>query len=182
MVRGDVADAAGLQIWVEDIVRFGAGRADAVLLVHARAPQADHEALSDLARALAPSAERLGEMVDQGATFVAQIAAITGRRPPCAMPLPVAAGWATAPLGLSDQTVAGFWLQSLAAQLISAAVRFVPLGQTAGQTVLARLGPTIAAGAQHAAQATLEDIATSVPRADIASMLHEVLQPRIFRT
>ena len=182
MARGEVACAETLHAWVGDVIRFGAGRSDAVLLVHARAPDADLPALADLARALAPSAERLAEAVDQGATFVAQISAITGRVAPCAMPLPVAAGWATQPLSLPDPVVVGFWLQTLAAQLISAAVRYVPLGQTAGQGVLARLAPTIAVAARHAAEASLDDIATAVPRADMASMLHETLQPRIFRT
>ena len=73
-------------------------------------------------------------------------------------------------------------LHAFAANLVSAAVRFVPLGQTEGQRVLAGLHAGIQAIAAQAVSASLDDITTSALRADLAAMGHETMQVRIFRT
>jgi urease accessory protein len=46
--------------------------------------------------------------------------------------------------------------------------------------VLSKLGDVIAATAQRAAMSSLEDLGACAFGADIASMRHETLQPRIF--
>uniref|UniRef100_UPI00351614F9 urease accessory protein UreF n=1 Tax=Nioella sp. TaxID=1912091 RepID=UPI00351614F9 len=66
--------------------------------------------------------------------------------------------------------------------LVSAAIRIVPLGQTEGQAALARLSRLCPAIADEALQDTLDDIGSSAFLADIASMRHETLYSRIFRS
>lgn len=166
--------------WITDVLRFGAGRTDAILLAHALKGE-DPDRLTDLARALAPSAERLRETDEQGAAFAATVAALTGRPLP-PRPLPVAIGEAAAPLGLPVADVVALALHGFAANLVSAAVRFVPLGQTEGQRILAALHPLIADLAATAAVAPLEAIFTAAFRADLAAMRHETLNVRIFKT
>ena len=78
-------------------------------------------------------------------------------------------------------TTAGL-LQAMTANLISAAVRLVPLGQTAGLRILAGLGPVIAAVAAETAGATLDEIGGACFRSDIAAMRHETQYTRLFRT
>ncbi|MGV6847728.1 MAG: urease accessory protein UreF, partial [Marinibacterium sp.] len=71
VAEGAVADAAGFRGWLEGVLRHGAGRSDAILLVAAYRAAAP-PALADidaLARALAPSRERLMETDLQGAAF-----------------------------------------------------------------------------------------------------------------
>ncbi|WP_145103521.1 urease accessory protein UreF [Cereibacter sediminicola] len=180
IAQGEVQDAAGVERWIADTLRFGSGRTDAILLAHALKGH-DLDALSDLARALAPSAERLRETEEQGAAFAATTAALTGRALP-PRPLPVAMGQAAAALGRPVAEVLALTLHAFAANLVSAAVRFVPLGQTEGQAILSRLHPLIEEIAREAAEAPLEAIGSAAVRGDLAAMRHETQQVRIFKT
>jgi urease accessory protein len=181
IAAGDVADADTLGGWIGDVLRFGAGRTDAVLLAHALRPGADLAALADRALALAASAERARETLEQGAAFVAATNALTGAdRPP--LPYPVAVGAAAGGLGLAPRLVLALYLQAFAGNLVAAGVRFVPLGQTEGQAVLAGLRPVVADVAAEAADAPLGAIATAALGADLAAMRHETMDVRIFRT
>jgi len=178
---GVVTDAASLELWLADVLRFGAGWQDAVLLGQALAPGADHGALNATARALQPSLERLQETLEQGAAFARTVAAITGRAlPPRA--LPVAVGEAAGPVGLPPEQVVALFLQGFAGNLVTIAVRHVPLGQTEGQGVLARLAPVIAGIAPRTAQATPEALGSSALAADLAAIRHETKEVRLFRT
>lgn len=178
---GQVTTAAQVQAWLTQILRFGAGRQDAILLAHALRPGADLDALATLARALAPSAERLSETLQQGAAFARATAALTGQDH-APRPLPIAVGQAAGVLNLAPEQVIALYLQSFAANLVSVAVRFVPLGQTAGQAVLQALHPLITTLADEAAKANLDDIASGTFRADMAAMQHETMDVRIFKT
>ncbi len=178
---GRVTSAADLGEWLQDVLGFGAGWQDAVLLAQALERDADLPALAGLARALAPSAERLIETMEQGAAFARTTSAVTGLDlPACA--LPVAVGQAARTLTLPKAQVIALYLHGFAANLVSAAVRFVPLGQTEGQGVLAGLHPLILLLADRAAASTLDDLASSALWADLAAMRHETLPVRIFRT
>ena len=71
------------------------------------------------------------------------------------------------------------FLQAVAANLVSAGVRLIPLGQTDGQRVLAGLEPVIAGCAQQALACPLDDVGSAAFRADIASMRHETQYTRL---
>nr|WP_188527949.1 urease accessory UreF family protein [Sinisalibacter lacisalsi] len=178
---GNVTDAASLELWLENILRFGAGWQDAVLLAHALDADADTEALDDLARALQPSAERLQEGQEQGAALARTVAAITGRALPARM-LPVALGEAARGLGLPKADVAALHLQGFAGNLVTIATRHVPLGQSEAQAVLHRLQPLTASLAEAAAVAPLDDLAGCALAGDLAALQHETMEVRIFRT
>lgn len=186
---GDAGTAAALQAWLADILTHGAGRSDALLLVAGLNPDADRDGLDDLARALAPSSERLHETMAQGAAFARTVAAITGRPlPPRAMPLAVSE--AASALALASAEIGALYLHAFAANLVSVAVRFVPLGQTEGQGVLSALHPVILTMAEDAADCALgldaerlvPFITSSSLAADLAAMRHETLDVRIYRT
>lgn len=178
---GDVRDAGDVASWVAAVLAHGSGRSDAILLALARRHDADIPALDRIARALAPTAERLTETLEQGRAFAAQAGAIARRKLP-PLPLPLAVGLATAPLRVPTPQVLSLWLHGLAAQLVLAAVRFLPLGQTEGQRILYTLAPRISDLSARFAQSELDDIATFTPGADLASMEHETLLVRIFRS
>ncbi|WP_040671862.1 urease accessory protein UreF [Rhodobacter ferrooxidans] len=179
MVDGSVRNAASLAAWVAAVLRSGTGRMDAIFLAHART--GDLDALADLAFAYAPCAERAAEMRDQGAAFGQVVARLTGVAPP-PLPYALAVGHATRGMALQTPEILALWLHAQAAQLISAAVRFLPLGGADGQAVLASLSPLILQLAASCAQASLDDLASAGFAADLAAMRHETLEVRIFRS
>lgn len=181
IAAGRVVSARTLADWLGQVLGYGAGLQDAILLAHSLDPDADHDALSALARALCPSAERLQETIEQGTAFARTTSALIALDLP-PRPMPVAVGQAAQKLGLPKKQVLALYLHAFTANLVSAAVRFVPLGQTEGQAVLAGLHPLIQTIATKAATASLDDITTSTLRADLASMAHETMPTRIFRT
>ena len=93
-----------------------------------------------------------------------------------------ALGVAAAPLGLPPAQVIALYLHAFASNLTSAAVRFVPLGQNAGQQALSALHPLIEALAAECATATTDDITSAALAADLAAMRHETMDVRIFKT
>lgn len=170
-------DVAG---WVGDVLTRGSGWTDAVFLsLTLRGEDAD--GLSAQACAMAGSAERLTETMDQGRAFAATVSALTGA--PCPVcPLPVAVGVATRRLDLSAAEVIAHYLHAFASNLISAATRFLPLGQAQAQCALAGLHGLIADTATRAGSAGREYLETCSMAADLAAMRHETLDVRIFRT
>ena len=180
IAAGDVTDAGSFARWLEDVLRHGAGWSDAVLLACGLRGD-DLGALDDLARALAGSAERLHETCEQGAAFARAQEGLRGMAvSPRALPVSVAE--AAHDLPISPDQIIALFLHSFAANLVSAAVRLVPLGQIAGQCVLAGLHERITEIAARAAQAETSGIATSAFRAEIAAMQHETLDMRLFKT
>lgn len=177
---GDIRDAAGLTDWIAAVLTHGSGRMDAILLILTR-NGASPDDLSALSLAYAGSAERAQELREQGRAFALMAAAVTGQDMPIHV-YPVAVGVALRGLAIADEDILALWLQSVATQMISAAVRFVPLGQAAGQKVLAALAPVIERVAMDAARASLTDMSSTTLGADLAMMRHETMDVRIFRT
>ena len=95
---------------------------------------------------------------------------------------PVAVAVAAAGHGIALEPALAAYLQAVAANWVSAGVRLIPLGQSDGQRVLAALEPVVAATAQRALTAALDDIGSSAFRADLASARHETQYTRLFRS
>lgn len=180
--QGEVRDAATLLAWVEDALRHGGGRTDAILLAHAHRG-AD---VNELALSTAAGRERQLESLAQGEAFLRAIrawpdaCAATAHLPADRTSYPVAFGCAAASLPLPAVLVA--FLQAFAQMLVSAAVRLVPLGQSDGLAVLAALECTVSAVAADAAAAALDEIGGACFRFDLATMHHETQYTRLFRT
>lgn len=200
--QGDITGAEGLTRWLEDILRFGAGRSDAILLKETLRAALGGDTgtvaeLRDLGLALQPSRERHLETSAQGTAFAGALARSwvpAGEHPAAVLfrsleisadepwPYPVAVGLACAAHAIPEDAALTCWLQAFAANIVSAAIRVVPIGQSEGQSVLARLEPVILAGAKEAAACGLDDLGTSSFLADIASMAHETQYSRLFRS
>ncbi|MBC9246639.1 urease accessory protein UreF [Paracoccus sp. 11-3] len=180
MDRAEVTRTS-LPQWLADWLDYGAGWTDAVLVALSLRPEADHGALNDLAHATCVSAERLTETTEQGAAFTANITALTGvRHKPAA--LPVAFGRACVDLPLPHAEIIAAYLQAQVCALISAAIRFMPLGPVEGQMMLTALQPAMLHTASRAANANEDDLASVAWGADIAAMHHETMSVRIFRS
>jgi urease accessory protein len=182
---GTVANADALTAWISGLIEHGSGWTDAVLFKAAWAAVAAHDAVGlaetvELAEALAPSLERRRETLGQGEAF---LVAARAWAPPVlsgAVAYPVAVGAVTATSNIPLGTALTAWLHAFAANLVSVAVRAVPLGQTDGVAVIAELEPVILAAAARAAASTLDDLGSSALLSDIAAMRHETLGVRLF--
>lgn len=191
---GTIKDAAALGAWIEDVLVHGAGRTDAIFLAEAwRAVSNDDAprlgAVAELAAAFAPSAERRLETLAQGAAFLTAVRSVWPHpalddlgRQHTEIAYPVAVGVATAAHGLPLAETAQAFVQAFAANLVSAGVRLVPLGQTDGLRVVARLEALIPHIVADALAAGLDDAGGIAVMADIASMRHETQYTRLFRS
>jgi len=187
---GDVRNEGDLLAWLDDVLRHGSGRADAILLRHAHAAR-DLVALglvAELAAAAQPGHERRAETLGQGDAFAIAaevwgaplLTALRADGRPIAYP--VAVGALAAAHGVAVDLATPAFLHGFAANLVSAAVRLVPLGQTAGLRVLSALDPAVLDVAEATRGATLDDLGGACFRSDIAAMRHETQYTRLFRT
>lgn len=182
---GDIRDGDTLRIWLADVLAHGSGRNDAILLRHAHRAARDPTALAQLAElvaAVVPSRERLAETIDQGTAFLRAARAWDCPALPEAVAYPVAVGALAGWHGIDEDLAAAAYLQAFASNLISAAIRLVPLGQTTGLRVLAAIEPAILHVAADTGTAPLEDIGGCAFRVDLAAMRHETQYTRLFRS
>lgn len=178
--EGNVIDKASAKNWIEACLRHGAARTDAILLIHTMRG-GDVDALDELARALASSEERALETEAQGAAFCRTMAdAWSGDPTPRAYP--IAVGLAALSHHCPERDTVSMYVQAFASNLVSAAIRLVPLGQTEGQQIIAALHPVVANVADEAMSATLDEIGGCAFNADLASMRHETQSVRLFRS
>jgi urease accessory protein len=189
---GTVTDAAALESWLTAILRHGAGRSDAILFCHAWRSEGDALiSVAELATALQPSKERHLETTAQGRAFLSsvnaawpneRIAAISAAFSSSPIPYPVAVAACAAAHDVPLAPTLTAALTAFVANIVSAGVRAIPIGQTDGQRLIASLGTVVAEIATAAPSASLDDLGGAVLRADIASMKHETQYTRLFRS
>ena len=190
-----VTSAEELTTWLEGILRHGSGLADAIFLCQAwravmSAEESRLQGLAERAMAFQPAAELRLETAQQGRAFLTA----TVKAWPCpalrrlqacaltALPYPVVVGVACAGHGIQLRWSLTAYLHGFAANLVSAGVRLVPLGQSDGLAVLARLEPTVAAVTETALESGLDDLASATPMVDWYAMRHETQYTRLFRS
>lgn len=181
---GAIHDKASLGGWLRDVLAHGSGRNDAILLRHAHRTAHDAAALDhviEFARASQPTRERLLEATAQGRAFALAARAWDGSVPSDCTHA-VAIGVLAARNGMAEDDAALGYTQALMANLVSASVRLVPLGQTDGLTVLASLEDEIIATVRATRSDALDDIGGCCLRADLFSALHETQYTRLFRS
>jgi urease accessory protein len=192
---GDITDRQSLEDWIRLLLVSGSGWSDAVLFAQSHKATAARNGkklaeVAELAVALQPSKERRLEATMQGDAFVKAIETAWPNAglaflhqsidPPHA--LCVAGGAATTDAGLSLLEATGAFLTGFCQNLISAAIRLAPIGQSDGLRAMAALEPAIAETAIRATRATLKDVGGMALRSDIASMRHETQMTRLFRS
>jgi urease accessory protein len=195
---GLVRDVAALVAWAEGILRHGAGRNDAILLDVAWRAQTDGDAMLladvlDWGEAFRGTAELALESAAQGRAFLDAVraawpdarldalAALADERDRTPA-YPVAVGAALAIAGIAAGAARRAYLHAFAANLVSAAVRLIPLGQSDGLRALAALEGTVALVAQQTADLTLADLGGGAWMTDLCSARHETQYTRLFRS
>ncbi|CAO3374951.1 Urease accessory protein UreF [Azospirillum argentinense] len=196
--QGLVRDRDTLARWMDGILRHGAGRTDGMLFVAAhRAVLAGDEAgfawAVERADAMRASAETALESRAQGQAFLIAVRAawplegmerwdrvIAGGGRPVAYAVAVAL--AAALIGVPEGPALSAYLHAFAANLVSAGVRLVPLGQTDGQKALAALDSVVHSAAEAVLAAPLDDLGSRAMAVDWTSMIHETQYTRLFRS
>ena len=183
VASGWVSDADSLVDWLRDMLSDGTGRCDAIWLRLAHAAE-DETALAGLdarARAFAATRERLREADRQGTAFAATTRAVWGIDLPDLL-LPLAVGRAGRCVGLDVEAIVPLYLHGIVSNLAAASTRLLPVGQVAAQRAVAELAPLCLDIARATRGAGPEDIHANTFLADIASMRHETLEPRLFQS
>jgi urease accessory protein len=193
---GMVKDAQTLHAYVETALRHGTGQLDAGLLCAAWRASRDGCPLAEivmLAAALRGTSELALESAAQGRALLTLLCQAWPAPPLDALvelcrqhevepAHAVVVGVACAAHGLSLQPCVVAFLHGFAANLISAGVRLIPLGQTDGQRLTAALEDTIRAVAADALAASLDDLGTACPMIDLCAIAHETQYTRLFRS
>lgn len=192
---GFIDHAQTAQEWIADIVELGSGYSDAVFLVAAYRAAASGNtdrlsSVAELAAAFVTTRELKLEAQAQGAAFlditerVWTTPALLALRAAWAGPyvMAVAVGCAAAGHGIELRETVNAYLHAFAANLVSASVRLVPLGQTDGQRIMAALEKTVVSTAARALETDVEEAASATLMVDICSMKHETQHTRLFRS
>jgi urease accessory protein len=190
---GLVCDMETARNWIADLASFGGGQSDLVFLAAAWQAANNEDRLRDvheLALAFQPTLEIQLETTAQGTAFVKTIAATW----PCAaidslgavtdgaIVFPVAVGAIARGHNIEQEAVIEAYGHAFIANLVSAAVRLIPLGQTDGQRITASLLAHVTSAATKACDTPLDGVTNSCIMADITSMQHEVQYTRLFRS
>lgn len=179
---GRVTRPEALTDWLNDILERGAGHSDTLFLGAAyKAKSAEIPEIDAACRAFAPSKERLMEANLQGAAFcntTSQVWDLVLE----GLTYPVAVGRAARLLDLPLELTKQMYLQAFLSNLVSVAMRLLPIGQTAGQTLIQALTPLCRDIAAKTAIQDISELSSTTFLSDIAAMKHETQYSRIFRT
>jgi len=199
---GNVCDGESLQTWISGILDFGTGRTDAILFRAAwkAVYQSDDELLAwaiETAATFRPTREMALESSAQGTAFLEALITswpdaglVTYRdclvRLGRAAEYPVTVGVATALSKIDLLCGLGGYLHALISNLVSAGIRSIPLGQTAGQSIISALEGNVLAMARTISRDDFdrlrEDFGSAAAMVDWTSMKHETQYTRIFRS
>lgn len=135
---------------------------------------------------------RKGEALSEGQNVGAQhqpwgpapTSGSTGELPVLQGPiaLPIAAGACCAAAAIPLQPALTAYLHAFVANVVSAALRSMPIGQSTGLSVQGALEPAIALATEQALAASLDDIGSASPMLDWLSATHETQYSRLFRS
>lgn len=195
---GYVHDRTSLVDWLAADLRYGSGRNEAIFFSAAwscatRDDRAKLLEVAELAAAFRGTAEFALESAKQGSACHATLSqvwrdplldwlseALSDREVPSAVA--VVLGIRLARQGVPLSITLPAFLQSYVANLVTAGLRLIPLGQTDGQFAIAALEDAVLATSAFAGSADLKDLGSAAFMVDLASMRHETQYTRLFRS
>ncbi|MBD2089032.1 urease accessory protein UreF [Microcoleus sp. FACHB-1515] len=189
---GTIANAASLQHWLIQELSYGQIRLEAAVMLRVyEASLVDSAHLSQWNHWLSAVRDS-EELREQSWQMGRSLARLLIDLSPCVQPLIAACGEpcnyaaafgiAAANWRIDRHTATLGYLHSWAANLVSAAVRLIPLGQTAGQRSMLELHPQIHQTAERILNLSDAELTACGWGLSIASMNHETLYSRLFRS
>ena len=195
---GYVLDRKTLVDWLEAGLCYGSGRNEAIFFSVAwRSTTDDDRAklfeIAELAAAFRGTSEFALESSQQATACLSALRQVwpdrvldwlwnilreRGVQPALAVVL----GVCSARQGIPASLALPAFLQSYLANLVTAGVRLIPLGQTEGQLAIAELEKAVLAASAQAKSATIEDLGSAAFMIDFGSAMHETQYTRLFRS
>jgi urease accessory protein len=172
---GIVTDAASAERWIGDVLELSVARMEAPILWR----MMQGEPLNDLFLASRETAELRAETLQMGHSLSRLLEGLDLGKPADGSSYPAAYAFAVGALGLEPRAALLAYLWSWLENQVMAAIKGVPLGQTAGQRMLLALGRR------------LDDIANRIPKHELSnfapglamlSARHETQYSRLFRS
>src|SRR5262245_16327495 len=195
---GHVRDRKSLVDWLQADLCYGSGRNEAIFFREAwRCTMDDDRArlfeIAELAAALRGTSEFALESSQQAAACLATLRQVwpdrildwlseTLRERHVQPALAVILGIRSARQRIPATLALPAFLQSYVANLVTAGVRLIPLGQTDGQLAIAALEEAVLAASMQAEKSTIDDLGSAAFMVDLASMAHETQYTRLFRS
>ena len=185
---GWVTDEGTALAWIHDLLGRSIANLDLPVVARARTAWRDGDVSAllrwdALCRACRETSELRAEERNMGAALIALIGEL-GERSPDGHRLGYAAAFgvaaANAALGARD-TLAGYawaWCENQ----VACAVKLTPLGHSAGQRMLLKLGGSLDAVVEHALQVSDDEIGLASPGLAITSAQHETRHTRLYRS
>ncbi len=189
---GSLASEDEILKWIGDCLEFGAARFEAVYLAAMMESwgREDFDRLAVLDsefKASRESAELLAETLQMGYSMMRLLKdlgeirdGIFSHFPSPSFPLAWSA--AAAAWGIEEAEAVSGYLWSWAENQVMAAVKGMPLGQTAGQRMLLKLGKKLSSLAVDILKTPPGEAANFLPAFSIASCLHETQYARLFKS
>ena len=178
--KGYVSNREELQKWISDLLEYGSLKNDAIL-IKLVLQGSDPKEINELAMALCPASERLSETQLQGGAFCKIMREVWSLEIDD-LALPIALALAAKNENIDQNLVVPAYLHSFCSNLISVAMRLIPIGQTDGQKTLRELSPLISDSVRAVAKSDKDDLGSACFLSDVSAMQHEYLQPRVFKT
>jgi urease accessory protein len=173
---GIIHDAPSAEAWIADTLEYSMGRFEAPLLWR----MMQGEPLNDLFLAGRETAELRAETLQMGHSLAKLVSELGLGSVPLEQPAyPAAYAFAVQRLELDPREALIAYLWSWLENQVMAAVKAVPLGQTAAQRILLSLGERLEGIADAAPSALLSNF---VPGLAMLSALHETQYSRLFRS
>ncbi|BBD61210.1 urease accessory protein UreF [Nostoc sp. HK-01] len=190
---GIIANQETLQHWLTSELRYGAIRLEAAVMLRAAesAKIGNLETLCYWNRWLS-AARETQELRNSSWQMGRSLAQLIGKLQPELLPTinslgnrcnyAIAFGIAVAHWQINVNAALLAYLHSWASNLITAGVKLIPLGQTAGQALLLDLQPLISATVQEILVLKDDELSCCSWGLSLASMQHEIQYTRLFRS
>ena len=191
-------DRKSLVDWLEADLSYGSGRNEAIFFSETwRCAMDDDRAklyeIAELSAAFRGSSEFVLESSQPGAACLATLRRVWPDRlldwlseilgeHDIQPTFSVVLGIRSARQGIPVSVALPAFLQSYIANLVTAGVRLIPLGQTDGQAALLELEETVLAASAQTKRETIDDLGSAAFIVDLASMAHETQYTRLFRS
>jgi urease accessory protein len=188
---GWVSDEASALAWILGVTRDGLTQLDAPVLarLHHAFSHADHDAVAYWNEQLAATREsrelaledtQMGDALVRLLRSMAMLTAHDRVPEPCSYVTAFALACVRSSIGVRESVLGLLW--ACAESQTSAAVRLVPLGQTAGQRMVSALSQALPALVDTALSLRDDELGAALPALAIASALHETQYTRLFRS
>jgi urease accessory protein len=192
---GTVTDARTAEAWIRDVLDFSLGSFELPLLFRMMEALGENDCVvlarwNTLFRSGRETAELRTETLQMGHALVTllkdlpfcsadEIAKLQSKG---ALTYPAVYAFAAHHMQVERHSALVGYLWSWLENQVMAALKAVPLGQSAGQRMLASIGAGLPAIAQRAMQLTDDDLTNFSPGLAIASSQHETQYSRLFRS